>query len=233
MKINTVIHGDCIQEMFDIKNNSIEAIISDIPYGIGYETRGTKTRSEEERENVANDKPEEFDAFYKQMLMHFKRILKSDGVIILFCAGGTGLIKTAELLIEVEKHFKVIQNIPWLKRPGLGGNYRSAYEMMMIFKLDNDYKYTFNGEQRKNYIDNFSGITKADLHPTEKTIPLMEYLVKLHTNKGDLILDPFAGSGTTLVAAQNLGRNYIGIELEEKHYKTCLSRLSEKKGSLL
>jgi DNA modification methylase len=233
MRINTVINGDCLQEMFDIPNKSINAIISDIPYGVAYETRGTKTRAKEDREIVANDRPEEFDAFYKEMLMHFKRIIKPDGIIILFCAGGTGLIKTAELLIEVDKHFKVIQNIPWLKRPGLGGNYRSAYEMLMIFKPDNDMNYTFNGAQRKNYIDNFSGINKADIHPTEKPLPLMEDIIKLHTNKGDLILDPFAGSGTTLVAAQNLGRNFIGIELVEKHYKTCLSRLSEKKGSLL
>ena len=105
--------------------------------------------------------------------------------------------------------------------------------MIMIFKINNDCNYTFNGNQRKNYIDNFAGISKADIHPTEKPLALMEDIVKLHTNKGDLILDPFAGSGTTLVAAQNLGRAYIGIELEEKHYKTCLSRLSEKKGSLL
>jgi len=231
--INTVINDDCFNVMFDLDFNSIDAVISDIPYGIAYETRGTKTRSQDKRESVANDKPEEFDGFYKDMLLHFKRIIKPEGVIILFTAGGTGIVKTAQLITEIDKNFKLIQCIPWLKRPGMGGNYRSSYEVILIFKKDNNLKYTFNGSQRKNYIDNIAGISKADRHATEKPLALMEDVIKTHTNKGDLVFDPFAGSGSTLVAAKNLGRNYIGAELIEKHYKTCLERLSEKKRGLL
>lgn len=63
------------------------------------------------------------------------------------------------------------------------------------------------------------------LHPTQKPLELCEWLIKTYTNEGDLILDNCAGSGTTLLAAKNLGRQFIGIEKEEKYYNICLDRL--------
>lgn len=68
---------------------------------------------------------------------------------------------------------------------------------------------------------------KSALHPTQKPVALMEYLIKTYTNEGDLVLDNAAGSGSTLVAAKNLGRQYIGIEKDEEYYKICKERLSE------
>jgi site-specific DNA-methyltransferase (adenine-specific) len=66
---------------------------------------------------------------------------------------------------------------------------------------------------------------KLNLHSTQKPLALCEYLIKTYTNEGDLILDNVAGSGTTLVAAKNLNRNFIGIEKEEKFYNIILERL--------
>jgi len=64
-------------------------------------------------------------------------------------------------------------------------------------------------------------------HPTVKPVPLMEFLVKLCSSEGDIILDPFAGTGTTLVSAKDLNRNYIGIEIEEEYTKICNDRLED------
>lgn len=66
---------------------------------------------------------------------------------------------------------------------------------------------------------------ECGFHPTQKPVELCEYLIKTYTNEGDLILDNCAGSGSTLVAAKNLNRFYIGIEKEEKYYNICLERL--------
>lgn len=63
------------------------------------------------------------------------------------------------------------------------------------------------------------------IHPTQKPVALLEYLIKTYTNEGDLVLDNCAGSGSTLVAAKNLNRQFIGIEKEEKYYNICLERL--------
>lgn len=69
--------------------------------------------------------------------------------------------------------------------------------------------------------------TETGSHPTQKPVPLMEYLIKTYTNKGDTVLDFTMGSGTTGVACANLGRNFIGIELDEKYFKTACKRIEE------
>lgn len=63
------------------------------------------------------------------------------------------------------------------------------------------------------------------IHPTQKPVELMEYLINTYTNEGDLILDNCAGSGSTLLAAKNLNRQFIGIEKEKQYYDICLERL--------
>ena len=65
------------------------------------------------------------------------------------------------------------------------------------------------------------------VHPTQKPVSLLEYLVATYSNESDLILDPFLGSGTTAVASRNLKRRYIGFELEEEYYDICVKRLNE------
>ena len=65
-------------------------------------------------------------------------------------------------------------------------------------------------------------------HPTQKPVELLEYLIKTYTQEKDLVLDNCAGSGSTLVAAKNLNRQFIGIEKEKEYYDICLERLKEK-----
>ena len=69
-------------------------------------------------------------------------------------------------------------------------------------------------------------------HRTEKAIPLLEWLIKTYTNKGDTVLDNTCGSGTTLLACMNTGRNFIGIEKDEEYYNVCLERIEENKKRL-
>jgi site-specific DNA-methyltransferase (adenine-specific) len=68
---------------------------------------------------------------------------------------------------------------------------------------------------------------KNGLHPTQKPVALMEYLIRTYTNEGETVLDFAMGSGTTGVACQNTGRNFIGIELDEDYYKAALKRIEE------
>lgn len=77
---------------------------------------------------------------------------------------------------------------------------------------------TFSSDKQKTKLN-------GTIHPTQKPVALLEYLIKTYTNEGDLVLDNCAGSGSTLVAAKNLGRQFIGIEKEESYYTICLERL--------
>jgi site-specific DNA-methyltransferase (adenine-specific) len=80
---------------------------------------------------------------------------------------------------------------------------------------------------------NNDGTGDGRFHPTQKPVALMEYLIKTYTNEGDLVLDNCAGSGTTLVAAKNLNRQFIGIEKEEKYYNICLERIRNETRSMV
>jgi site-specific DNA-methyltransferase (adenine-specific) len=92
-------------------------------------------------------------------------------------------------------------------------------------------KETFNDEYYPKSILEFSlaGHRKGRLHPTQKPVALMEYLIKTYTNEGELVLDFAMGSGTTGVACMNLNRKFIGIELNEKYFNIALQRIEEAK----
>lgn len=78
----------------------------------------------------------------------------------------------------------------------------------------------------------FDKIRKGSLHPTQKPVALMEYLIKTYTNKGELVLDFTMGSGTTGVACKNLNRSFIGIELDEKYFAIASERINKPKDTL-
>ena len=74
---------------------------------------------------------------------------------------------------------------------------------------------------------------RTNTHPTVKPIALMEYLIKMVTRESQIVLDPFTGSGTTLIAAKKLGRKYIGIELEPEYVKIAEARLNSVQKRLI
>lgn len=126
------------------------------------------------------------------------------------------------------------------------GNLRPIFEPILWFmkpyKLggtiaDNLIQYNvgaYNENAVLKYLDKASNVIKIHtdrndkgLHPTQKPIELMKLLIELTTIKGQIVLDPFCGSGSTLLAAKQLGRNYIGIEISEKFYKVAKNRVGD------
>ncbi len=88
-------------------------------------------------------------------------------------------------------------------------------------------------QEYKNYpsnVLNFDAIICNKIHPSEKPVPLLEYLIKTYTNEGDIVLDFTMGSGSTGVACHNTGRDFIGIELDENYFKIAENRIKESMG---
>lgn len=124
------------------------------------------------------------------------------------------------------------------------GNLRPTFEPVMWFTkpykigttiADNALRHgvgAYNQEAFLKYVDGPDNIIngtfmrgESGLHPTQKPVQLMQALIELTTQEGQLVLDPFAGSGSTLVAAQNLNRNYLGFESNPQYVETCRKRL--------
>ena len=106
--------------------------------------------------------------------------------------------------------------------------YVTSIEVALWATKGKGWTYNRQRETYENAIFEYPSVHHSKrIQPTQKPIELIEDLIKIHSNKGDLIFDPFLGSGTTAIAAINTGRNYIGIEKEEEYYHKSLERISD------
>lgn len=105
----------------------------------------------------------------------------------------------------------------------IDGNWGCSHEMILYFKRGNRRL----PERRSSIISVQRVDSKNHIHPTQKPVTLLEKLIAMSTDVGQLVVDPFAGSGSTLLAARNLGRNFIGFELDEMHAKRANDRLAQ------
>lgn len=223
--INKIIQGDCLEVMKHIPSESVDAIITDPPYGISF-----KSARQTYQEEIKNDGLDDWALILPQFLTEFKRVISPIGCCCCCCGGGKTPV-TAIFTMEAIKHFNLIQTLVWRKFVGLGWKYRPAYENIVILsKTATDYSWYDTSKKMANVIEGINQDIPSNKwqHPTQKPVELMELLIKNHTKEGDIVLDPFAGSGTTLEAAKKLGRKYIGIELEEKYIEMCGRRLAQE-----
>lgn len=209
--INKVIQGDCLR-MKGIPDKSVDLLLTDIPYGVvNRESNGLR--------NLDKDRADVIDFEIKDMVKELSRITK--GSVYVFC----GTEQVSELRAEMIKAGMSTRLVIWNKTnpsPMNGQHiWLSSIECCVFGKYP---KATFN-EHCKGSVLNFPA-GRGKVHPTEKPLKLFEYLVGVSSNEGDVVLDPFAGSGTTGVACKNLNRNYILIEKEPEYIEIIKKRLA-------
>ncbi|MCP4566513.1 MAG: site-specific DNA-methyltransferase [FCB group bacterium] len=224
--------GDCLDVLPTIASGSVDMILTDPPYGIGFLSNWTTHQAK-----IANDGFDEWLELLPLWLAEMRRVLTPQGCCCCCCGGGGGGGKTpvtALFTIEAIKHFNLIQTLVWRKFIGLGWRYRPSYENIVVLCKDkNDYNFFDETKKCSNVIEGINQeIPQNGDHPTVKPQRLMERLVHIHTQPGMTICDPFMGSGTTGVAALELGRNFIGIELDEKYFKIAQKRISQRQNRL-
>ena len=236
-------NGDCLVEMQKIPSGSIDAIITDPPYG----TTACKW-----------DSVIPFDLMWEQL----NRIIKPNGAIVLF---GSEPFSSALRMSNI-KNYKY--DFVWSKgygRDPFATNKRpmKSHELISIFykkqPVFNPQKtegkpYTDKRKNQKiisdHYIKDRIGIINTgtrepisvlnitpsnsnSLHPTQKPVLLMEYLIKTYTNEGETVLDFTMGSGTTMIACQKTNRNGIGIESDEVYFNTAKKRIKDTKNDTI
>jgi len=227
-----IINGDAFKYLKDVKEKSINLILTDPPYQLKFKNpidlHGRKAFYDS-LQDMNWDKLN-IRKFYKKIFPLFDKILKEDGSILVFVR--TEWITYA--IDEAERNgFKIKATITWHKTNPVPQvrkkNYLSSTESILWFSRWNKEKiiFTFNFKKQKE-MHNFvefpicSGKERTK-HPTQKPLKLIEHLLEIHSNKGDVVLDCFAGSGTTGEACLKLGRNCILIE-NNKEYLKILNR---------
>ena len=252
MDKNIIINGNCLDEMKAIPSNSIDLIFADPPYYM--RTTGKLLRPNGTVFQGCNDDwdkfetMEEYKKFTYQWLNACYRIVKQNGSI--WVIGGMQCIYTIGYIMQ-EVGFYLINNIVWQKNnptPNfMGTRLCNSHETLLWARKDPKGKHTFNYEAMKNgdwgddilkkpnkqmrsvwQIDTPKPSEKEfGKHPTQKPLELLRRIILASTNKGDLILDPFTGSSTTGIMALELGRKFIGIDLEKEYLDLSVKRFEQ------
>ena len=224
-KLNVVHLGDCTELAKKLyPAECVDLILTDPPFGITYKSQISKNH-----DVILNDKYEEFTRDLNKWFETMQYLIKKNGVILMFCAGGGKMPSSAVATLEGLKYFKLINTIIWDKGcGGIGWHYKPQYETVLMFsKQDSGYNWYDESHTVTNVIKCSRIIPTAGDHPTQKPTSLLKKFIKYHTKEGDVVCDLFSGSGATLVAAKELGRNYFGFELFEKYHSLSNYNLSK------
>ena len=229
--------GDCIELMHQLPESSIDLVITDPPYNISnYGNSLTKVGNKIVRADFGDwDKWATQDEYFEWCMLWLKeieRVLKDKGSFYVFFDNHyadhlTWLIEKNTGLKQKCPIVLVKNNpIPHIRKT----NFRSAFERATLFVKDKDKKpKTFNFLSQKKMCNVlFYNIGQKETeHPTEKPLQIISQFVEISSNRGDVVLDPFMGSGTTGVACQQLGRNFIGYEISPDYFKIAEKRIKE------
>jgi len=223
--------GDCLEVMAALEAESVDMIWTDPPYGHSNHDGDWNARLNEHRgiegQPIANDSADEMRAVVDGMLTEAARVLKSDCCCC--CCGGGGPRPTFAWVADRMDRggLTFFHSVIWDKQnPGLGWRYRRQHEMVMIAHRDGGKLAWADNERAVRNIFPLSP-PRNRVHPNEKPVGLVEHFIGLHTTAGQVVLDPFMGSGTTGVAAATLGRRFIGIELDPVHFDIACRRIEE------
>lgn len=203
---NKLIIGDCLEELPKLQDESIDCVIIDPPYGIDYQSNYKK----EKYDKIINDGTESYNLL-KNSLRELKLKMKKNSHIYIFTSWK--VLEGVKPLVE--EFFEVKNCLVWNKNNwsmgDLDGNYAEKYELI-LFATKGKRKLSSDISRPVNVIDcSRTGNTE---HPTQKPVDLLKQLIKNSTKKGEVVLDCFAGSGSTLKAAQEENRKWIGIEIQ-------------------
>lgn len=219
---------DCIETIKYIKDKSIDLIVTDPPYKLTARgssgTMGGYWKGTKAKKGIVFKYN---DIEFKSYLPELYRILKDDSILYIMCNNKN----LKELLIAGEEAgFKFIKNIIWEKGNKICGKYyMGCYEYIALFRKGKDKPINNNGtpDILKIPIKKLKDKDNKNLHDTEKPVELMKILIENSSNPGEIVLDPFMGIGTTGVACKELGRDFIGIEIDKKYYDIAKERIGE------
>ncbi len=213
-----VLMGDCLQHLSFLPDGSVDLILTDPPYGQDYST-GRQKHTIRRTTRIANDTGE---LDIQRLMAEFDRVTKDRSHIYIFTSW-----KTIDLWkVEFDRHFVLKNILIWSKDNHTAGDlswsYAQSYEMI-LFGMKGRKKLHGRRDRDSVYIPKVKSHDQE--HLLQKPEPLIEYLIRKSSIRGDTVLDPFAGSGTTGACCARLLRNSIQFEVDRRYRRTLLKRL--------
>jgi DNA modification methylase len=228
----------CIEGMAKLPDKSIDMIFTDPPYGHNNNNnRDLISRREEalgraatgaEGRPIINDGAVEAATLFSALMAEAPRLLSSGGCCCCCGGGGGPDPQVARWSLAMDEALEFKHMVVWDKGPmGMGWHYRRSYETILVaMKPGAPCRWYDETNAVENVIRKIPKIIpRKDQHPTEKPPALAAHFIRLHSKPGDLILDPFAGSSSTLKAAREMGRLAIGFELDPQFIAMSKARL--------
>jgi len=248
LPFDEIIQGDCIAEMARLPDSSVDMIFADPPYNL--QLGGDLFRPEGSRVDAVDDEWDKFeslgayDEFTRDWLAEARRILKDNGTIWVI-GSYHNIYRVGSLLQDAD--FWILNDIVWRKSNPMpnfrGTRFTNAHETLLWCAKDEKARYTFNYRAMKALNDDLQmrsdwllpicaggervkGEDGNKAHPTQKPEALLYRILLACTKPGDVVLDPFFGTGTTGAVARRLGRRWIGIERETAYVKVAKERIA-------
>lgn len=246
LPINQILRGDCIEVLASLSEHSVDLIFADPPYNL--QLRNELYRPNRTKVNAVNDGWDkfesfaEYDEFTRKWLSASRRVLKESGTIWVI---GTyhNIYRVGAIMQDLG--FWFLNDIVFIKSNPMpnfrGVRFTNAHETLIWAQKKKGAKYTFNHQSMKALNDDLQmrsdwhlpivtgkqrlKVNGKKAHSTQKPESLLYRIITASSNPGDVVLDPFFGSGTTGAVAKRLGRNWIGIERDRKYIRIAQKRI--------
>ncbi len=246
--LDQVIEGDCTEVLFQLPAESVDLIFADPPYNL--QLRSELWRPNLTKVDAVDDEWdqfasfEEYDAFCRQWLEGCRRVLKPDGTLWVI-GSYHNIFRLGRLLQDLG--FWILNSVVWVKTNPMpnfrGRRLTNSHEILIWASRSPEARYSFHYKTARSSNDDLQLRAEWHLplctgaervkwngqkaHPTQKPEALLQRIILLCSNVGDVVLDPFLGVGTTAVVAKRLGRHYIGIELDPTYCQLARERLAQ------
>ena len=213
IELNKIYNEDCLEGMKRIPDKSVDMVLTDPPYGMNYQSGRRKVMHDKIHGDSGLDWLDDF-------VSEIYRVSKPNTAHYVFCS----FHHIDKFKQAIEKKFKVKNILTWVKNQhsmgDLKGDFAPKTEFIIFFHKG---RRLINGKRDPNVLE-FKKV-QSELHPTQKPVDMTEYLIGKFSDEGDVILDPFMGSGTTAIACLNTNHNFIGFEMDKGYFDIATKRI--------
>ena len=231
--LNRIHRMDAFEGMAQLPDNSVDLIVTDPPYNIASAQRlivqrGVLMSTQEAWGRWDTFHPFDYDLFIQRVLSACYRVLKPGGALYMFTAredNGYFVHKAVQRGFTYRNQLVMVRKSPL---PSLAKkNFRSGYEVCLYITKGKPGTFNFLSQAECNNVYPYASNFKRTEHPTEKPLEVIRRLVLVSSQPGDLVLDPFMGSGTTAVACVQTGRRFVGFEKEPEYVRMAKERFKD------